>query len=148
VLFDVRGLIQVGCQSSTGEHYPKEVRGIVVDKVCQRLHFLHAAVNSFSKPIGTEIGYYLVHQPDGRETKIPLIIGRDLGDWFEQPAERDMKFEVAWNGENETSRALGRKIRLFKTTWQNPHPDSAIAAIDFVATQTSAAPFLVAVTVE
>jgi hypothetical protein len=39
-------------------------------------------------------------------------------------------------------------VRLFTTTWENPRPDVAIAAVDFASTLTRAAPFLVAVTAE
>ena len=144
--FDVRGIIQLNCMSTMGEPYPKEVRGIAVNRACQRVHFLHSAVNSSSRPFGTEIGYYLVHQAGGQETKIPLLIGRDLADWFNQLNEHDATFEVAWLGDNETTRALGRKIRLFKTTWQNPQPDAAVESIDFVSTH--GPPFLVAITAE
>jgi len=146
--FDVRGLIQISFQSSTGEQYPNKILDIPIKQSCQRLHFLHSAINCFGKPFGTEIGYYVVHQAGGGETRIPLAVGRELADWFTQAEERDTKFEVAWLGDNETARALGRKARLFKTTWQNPHPDQSIDSLDFVAMQGAAAPFLVAITAE
>jgi hypothetical protein len=46
---------------------------------------------------------------------------------------------------------LGRHdnaLRLFKTSWVNPHPAEEIVSIDFSSNMKSAAPFLVALTVE
>jgi eukaryotic-like serine/threonine-protein kinase len=143
--FDVRGLIQVGGQAVSGEPYPKQVRGIAVHRRCQRLHFLHAAINAADAPHGKEIGHYLVHYPHGGFNLIPLLIGRELGDWFEQPLEPPARWEVAWTGTNELSRAQGRKIRLFKTTWENPSPGNVVETVDI---EDVVALFVVAITSE
>ena len=50
VEFDVRGLIQVGSVSRAGKQYPKQVSNIAVGLVCQRLLFLHAAINAGGVP--------------------------------------------------------------------------------------------------
>jgi hypothetical protein len=46
----------------------------------------------------------------------------------------------------------GLKIKLFVTTWKNPHPNKRIATIDYVTAaggqQTGAAPFCVAISAE
>lgn len=39
-------------------------------------------------------------------------------------------------------------LRLFKSTFRNPRPDLEIATIDYVSTDTAAAPFLLGLTVE
>ncbi len=148
IKFDIRGAIQVGFRAITGEPYPKEVSGIAVHRRCQRLHFLHSAINAIGTPYGTEIGHYRIHYADGGETRIPLVIGRHLGDWYEQPRESGAQWQVAWTGANKSSRALNRKIRLFKTTWQNPQLETVVETIDIVSTQDDVAPFVVAVTTE
>src|SRR5260370_20855299 len=61
VQFDVRGLIQVGARSLTGESYPAQVGGIPVECLCKRLHFLHAAIFAGGLPDGTQNGRYVLH---------------------------------------------------------------------------------------
>ena len=108
----------------------------------------HLAINAFSEADGTPIGHYLVHYADGQQREIPILIGQDVDDWFEQPNEDGKRFVVAWTGTNESSRAQGKKIRLFKTTWENPFPAVAVTRIDFVSTKEVVAPFLIANTAE
>jgi hypothetical protein len=146
--FDIRGLIQVGSKAVNGEPYPKEACGIAVHRPCQRLHFLHAAVDAFDTPHGKEIGHYLVHYADGRERVVAVVVGQELGDWCEQPREPTARWEVVWTGTNESSRPQGRRIRLFKTTWENPWPGTVVETIDVVSTRDVVAPFVVAITTE
>ncbi len=148
VTFDIRGLIQVGRESQTGEKYPKQVEGIPVGHKCTRLDFLHSAIDGYSEPYGTAIGSYIIHYANGQRYEIPIVVGKDLADWFKRPNEENARFVVAWEGANDVSRQLGSKIRLFKTTWENPSPEVAVKSIDFVGGDLFAAPFLVAITVE
>lgn len=149
VRFDVRGLIQVGAESEeTGQNYPKQISGIAVGLACQRLHFLHAAINAGGTKDGTEIGRYVVEYADGQTRGIPITIGRDTADWWDQPNEENKSFVIAWTGTNQSSRAQRRTIRLFKSTWENPIPRLEVRSIDFVSTHDVASPFLVAITAE
>src|SRR5207249_3009743 len=153
VEFDLRGLIQVGAESRSGEDYPEGVSGIEVQRACRRLHFLHAAIDaSYARavPGGTEIrmGYYCIHYSNGKLVPIPIVIGQSLADWFTQADEQKKTFTIAWSGYNAESRRQGRTIRLFKSTWQNPAPAEIIRSIDLLSTASGPAPFLVAVTVE
>jgi hypothetical protein len=148
VEFDVRGLIQVGAETPTGEKYPKQVLDIAVGRKCTRLHFLHSAINAFDAKDGMQIGSYVIHYADGQARVIPLVIGQDLADWWSQPNEVNKRFVIAWSGVNEPSRQLGRTIRLFKTTWENPLPDVTVKSIDFVSGMVEPDPFLVAITAE
>jgi len=143
--FDIRGLIQA---SQFLPAYPALVTNIPVGQVCQRLHFLHAAFRAFKVPDGTQIGRYVVHYVNGQQREIPLVIGQDLADWWEQANEQGKPFVVAWTGTNAKSQSLNRRIRLFKTTWPNPRLDVAVQSIDFEAMDKEAMPFLVAITVE
>jgi hypothetical protein len=148
VPFDIRGLIQIGSVSRAGEKYPKELSGIAVGLACQRLHLLHAAVSAYGTKEGTQIGSYIVRYANGQTREIPIVVGRDIADWFSQPNEANQKFVVAWTGTNESSRAQGRTIRLFKSTWENPIPEVTVNSIDFISSHEGAAPFLVAITAE
>ena len=57
---------------------------------------------------------------------------------------------MAWEGENETAKGLDAKIRLYLTSWKNPHPRKKVVSLDFeaAAPETGAAPFCVAVTAD
>ncbi len=148
VQFDIRGLIQVGSESFDGLLYPEGITNIAVHQLCRRLHFLHSAILATTVPSGKEIGRYTVHYANGESHPIAIIIGRDVADWFSSTNENISALTVAWVGDTEESRATGRKIRLFKTTWENPQPAIVIESIDFVAGSVAAKPFLVAITVE
>ncbi len=141
-------LIQVGTETSTGEKYPKRVLDIAVGRPCKRLHFLHSAINASARNDGMQIGSYIIHYADGQQRVIPLVIGQDLADWWSQPNEQNKRFVIAWSGVNDLARQLGRTIRLFKTTWENPFPEVAVKSIDFVSSPDEPDPFLVAITLE
>jgi WD40 repeat protein len=148
VEFDVRGLIQVGSESPDSVKYRKKISGIRIARQSQRLQFLHAAINAADVKEDIQIGSYIVHFANGERRDIPIVVGRDVADWWNQPNEETKKFVIAWTGTNAASRAAGRTIRLFKTTWENPYPEVEVKSIDFVSTHDIAAPFLVAITVE
>lgn len=42
----------------------------------------------------------------------------------------------------------GAAMLLYKSTWENPNPDVPVDTIDFISTMSTAAPFLIAITVE
>lgn len=140
--FDVRGLIQVGAQ--VGIAYPQQVAGIRVEQRCRRLHFLHSAVHADLMPDGTSLGRYVVHYADGTEADVPLVVDRDVANWREAPKPKDSPLVVAWRGTN----SAGHRVRLFKTTWENPQPGRLVHSVDLVGERDRAAPFLVALTVE
>ena len=148
VQFDIRGLIQLGSRSQSMLTYSRNAPGIAVEQKCQRLHFLHSAVFASGVAHGTEVGIYLVHYDDGHTRRIPIVLGQDVADWFSQSSEETGPMVIAWSGTNADSRVQSKTIRLFKSTWQNPAPDVAIHSIDFVSSDESAVPFLVAITAE
>jgi len=56
--------------------------------------------------------------------------------------------EIAWKGQNETTKKLGLNILIFKYTWENPLSNIEILEIDFVSSITTASPYLIAITIE
>jgi hypothetical protein len=142
VEFDIRGAVQVGGPTRTGEVHPAKIAGIVVGLSCRRLHFLHSAIYAGG---GGTIGKYVVHYQNGQSAEIPLIGGRDLSDWLIRPTEKQL--QVAWTG-SEPHFGGSHHLCLCKTTWENPFPDLPVSTIDFEASGKGGFPFLVAVTVE
>ncbi len=149
VEFDVRGVVQLGCNTST--NWPMEIKGIQVQQKCQRIHFLHSAAWGRSAEEGKPIASYVVHfATNNMRLEIPIIYGQSIRDWHSWASEPAMTKEmtVAWKGENGVSRRAAASIRLFKTPWINLLPDVPIESIDLVSAHANAAPFVVAFSVE
>jgi len=164
--FDFRGWVHLDVRRAIPQAPPLPVRidGIPVQRKCRKLQFLHTASSASSisvlanhvreehlnVPLGTAIGYYLIHYTDGQRTQFPIVHGRDVRDYwcFPEYAGADSTATVAWTGSSFHSRHNGATTRLFKSTWENPRPDVPIDALDFVHAGTYAAPILVAITAE
>jgi hypothetical protein len=132
---------------------PASVRGIDVDDTFQRLHILHATHWS-AKPRAT-VAYYTVRYDDKSEESIPIRYGEDVNDWWHnEGATPPSPAQVAWEGENTATCKCGATIRLYKTTWHNPHAARKVHSIDFASVNfqskdsPEAAPFCVAMTTE
>ncbi|MHC4180680.1 MAG: hypothetical protein ACYSWU_24535, partial [Planctomycetota bacterium] len=99
---------------------------------------------------GTEIAQYRVHYGDGTQETIPIVIGRDVRDWWNNDGSRAVtRGKVVWAGQNAAARASGNDLRLYLTTWNNPQPDKKILNIDFVESPAgNAGSFCVAITAE
>ncbi len=55
---------------------------------------------------------------------------------------------VVWRGQNPRSRRFAEFIRLFRCSWENPHPESEVSHIDLVAERPGTSPWLVALRAE
>lgn len=134
---------------------PAKVEGIAVGRKADKLHFLHTTLFGRGQPAigdGDTIAEYTVTYDDGTSAAVPVKYGEDVRDWWyvkDAPAAAGDKVKVAWEGENEAAKANGHGIRLYLTTWKNPHPGKKVASIGFARTEgTPASPLLVAVTAE
>jgi hypothetical protein len=151
-------LVMLGSTAQKDE--PARVEGIPVGKVASKLHFLHAngygggpnkEGSAWFVKDGTPIGAYVVHYEDKTTAEIPIVYGEQTRDWFYAEGEKEpSKAKVAWAGENPFATNVGSKVRVYRMTWENPHPDKKIATIDFAGKkeETPAAPFVIAITAE
>jgi eukaryotic-like serine/threonine-protein kinase len=151
--FDLRGLVQLSGLGllARGKNYPASVTGIPIHRKVTRLHILHAASFSDSQTEEKKIGAYLLHYTDGQQLELPIVYGQDLRDWWcWRPADYKgvTQATVAWTGTNSVVCEHNGSLRLFKRTWDNPHPDVEVQSLDFTSTVTECAPFLIALTVE
>ena len=141
------GVLQLGSANVEGK--PAKIEGIKVDRTFKKLHILQAC--GYSAPEDTVIGKYVVHYDDKTKVEIDIVFGRDVVDWWAYPDRKGpSKAKIAWESENEASKGFEAKIRLYLTTWENPHPKKKVTKIDFLATAqvTGAAPFCVALSVD
>lgn len=150
VQFDVRGIVQLAStellsQSTLSDQektrqYPRVVEGIPVKLTAERIHFLQAS--AWGAGSGEKVGEYIIHYADGQKRSIPLLYQQSLIDWWvKSSTDGPSHAEVAWHGSHSKS-----GVSLFKYTWTNPAPQTAIDRIDFVSAMTKAAPFLIALT--
>ena len=138
--FDVRGLIQLAgakTDKQTAYAYPRQVKGIQVNGIADKIDFLQGAIGAAA--VGTKIGQYVLHYENGSTKEIPILYGLSVRD-FKDAAD-------CFLIEADTVEA-GNGIRLYKYTVNNPSPELAINEIDFVSESTDAAPFVVAITME
>ncbi len=147
--FDIRGIVQIAGGKYEVDRFPRRVEGIAVPGCIERIHFLHGTLWGHEEVFGTSIGKYVLRYSDGSSEERQLILGEDVLDWFAvPPASETGGPVVAWSGANNLSRRKGMTIQLYKTTWENPRPDANILGLDFISADQTAAPFLVAITVE
>ena len=136
-------LIQLGSKSVSDK--PEKVEGIKVGRAVSKLYFLHAT--GFRTEEDTVIGKYIVQYDDDTKEEIEIVYGKDVRDWWNYPCAPGVsRGKVAWKGENEAAKGYNATLQLFLMTWENPHPKKKVAAIDYLSTQSDAAPFCVAIT--
>jgi hypothetical protein len=141
------GLIQLSGKKTADR--PAKVEGIAVGRNCSKLYFLHAT--QYQAPEDTVVGSYTVTYTDASQQQIPIVYGKDVSDWwYQKDSKPPSRSVVAWNGDNDAApRTNGSGIRLYLTTWNNPHPARKVVGIDFASTNAAdAAPFCVAITAE
>ena len=148
-------LIQLGSTRDVFSKKPDKVEGIKVDQKLDKLHILHAVQNGGYDPWfvydNTLVGEYRVNFEDHSAIIIPIVYGVDVRDWFFSEGEKGPTHgAVAWVGDLDLATPSRLRIRLYKTTWENPWPAKKVTIIDYSGkkTETDAAPFCVAITAE
>jgi hypothetical protein len=158
--------------------FPSAIKGIPIGQKCQYLYVLHGASfvrtpvpaepdeNGFVPVLpvyettNLPIARLVLHYADGGESDLEIISRRDLLDVWgpvcttQVPiAERcpsSPDTELAWI-RSETPAEKSEKlnsVRIYRTRFENPRPDTEILTIDYVSTRTEAAPFLLGLTIE
>jgi hypothetical protein len=80
-----------------------------------------------------------------------MVYGQHVRHWRTDgdPREDTELADVAWQGSHAFWLYPDARLRVFHAVWDNPRPDQEIVSFDFVSKMTTtAAPFLVAVTLE
>lgn len=151
VLFDMRGVIQlrINSQDPLWWDYPQAVEQI---SVARRFRKLHAIIGSIgSAPEGKAIGALVLNYADGTRQECEIIYGRHVRHWWtygDTRTDTDLA-QVAWEGPHAFPKIHPTRLRIYHSTWENPRPHAEVVSLDFVSRMTTtAAPFLIAVTVE
>jgi hypothetical protein len=160
VEFDVRGVIQLRRAEPLGGAWelatlddPVRVDGIPVQQEATRLHLLLGTVSEGTVLSGgTVIGRLELHYADGETRSLDLVYGRDVLNWWYEPAKADTettdRARVVWTGTNPVANEFGHQLWLYLNTRDNPRPGVKLTTFDFVSAMSESGPFLIAVTVE
>jgi hypothetical protein len=150
VPFQVSGIVQLSgaALEHAGGRFPVAVKGIKVARIVSKLHLVHACAGK--EKDGVLIAKMILHYQDGEQREMPIAYGSQARDWqfWEFEPVNDTNTIMAWTGENLNVRAQNGSLRLYRTTWANPRPQSALLSLDYVSNQSRSAPFMVALTVE
>jgi hypothetical protein len=139
LVFDARGLIQLGSRSFWMYHRPAAVSNIVIGLPCRAFNFLHGTIGAENE--GKPIGQYAVHFQRGSTHTISIVYGKDVADWQSEPDQKNRRgWRFSTSGTNS--------VWLYTTRWQSPGPGERIDLLDIVSLQTESSPFLVAITGE
>jgi hypothetical protein len=145
VVFDVRGVLQLGLDGGNMQRFSKKVEGIPIGQKCRVLHIV-GGVRNANGGSGDEVLRMVVRYADGSVVKHPFRLVADLSDWWISvlPAED----KLVWTGTNPASRAKGLDIGVYHVRWENLRRDQPIDSVSFEALNRAGAPFVVALTVE
>jgi hypothetical protein len=130
---------------------PPSVEGIPVQRRIVRLYILHATqFGTKERDVrdGELIAEYRVRYADRDMETVPVVVGQDVRDWWAVDRSQVSRSQVAWAGSNKAVLKNNGYVRLYLSTWQNPHPEKTVACIDYVSMKSKAAPFCVAITAE
>jgi hypothetical protein len=150
VTFDARGLVHLNgqqLQAMSPIGYPQKVSNIVIGQKAEKLHFLHGA--GWPSEEGQTVAKWTIYYNDGTENVVRVRYGKDVADWWTAPESPSLSgSQTAWEGENAATENSPMQLRVFKKTWENPHPGKVISAIDYTSNMKDSSPFLLAITAE
>lgn len=160
--FDVEGRVQLMgrklLESTT--KFPVRVRNLRIDGKFHRLHVLQGASGITEDTGGRKIAELVLHYADGSQARLPIVAGEQVRDWwgpiYETAAGWNARnptaagSELAWTGSNPRIKEdkPEESLRLYQSSFDNPHPEREVSSIDFVSTVTDAAPFILGLTLE
>ncbi len=117
---------------------PASVSGIAIGRKAKELLFVHTC--GWGVAIGERVGSYRIHYADGSTEEAPLIYGRNITCALDaRPLSQARR---VWEGKTPG----GAPLALTCWPWKNPHPERAIASVDFESAGRRAAPALIALT--
>ncbi len=149
--FDVRAAIQLDGAISRqrfGRLLPETVPGIPVNRAFHRLHLLGHTSWACEKP-GPEVLRINLHFADGTTSHLPVHFGAEIEGGWQPPGKRisDLpRGRLAWRGSNPVAGEW--PITLWHAALSNAHPTKIVTRLDLISTLASAAPCVIALTVE
>ncbi len=94
---------------------------VSIGRRLKRLVFLHASAWTPKKGVA---GKYTVTFASGKIIEIPLVVGRNMADWWNAPGKNLTRGECVWSTTNGSS-----VVGVFAYSWKNPRPDDPVASL-------------------
>lgn len=148
VVFDVRGILQL-CNKDAARwriRYPEKVEGIKIGRPFKLIHLLHGV--GLAERENAAVAVLVLHYEDGTTRSIPILYGLHVRDWMQPETENPYQPGVVWIGSNPMAKQAGLRLRVYKTTLENPLPNIPVKRLDYVSTLSKCAPFLLGLSVE
>ncbi len=114
----------------------KEIRGIPLDGKVKNLYFFHCTAWTDDK----EAYRFLVRYEDGETRTVPVVGGKQIGDWWLRTPPGEAEYHIAFRN------SLNRGFHVWK--WENPTPDKMVQSLDIIAVNGVSIPVIVGVTAE
>ncbi len=153
VPFECGGILEVtGIDAArrAGEVFPGRYTGIPVGSAGAWIHLVHCV--GWKEADGVPIAQLTLHYENGQTSALLLRYGVNARNWWQEPSEQeavlaDPNSKVIWLA--PSPEPVGRPItlRLYKTSFANPHPQWVIATVDIESLFTHATPVVVAITI-
>ena len=153
VPFECGGILEVtGIDAArrVGEVFPGRYTGIPVGSGGAWIHVVDGV--GWKEADGVPIARLTLHYENGHTGELVIRYGDSVRNWWKEPSEleaalADPNSKVIWSAPNPERVGRPITLRLYKTSFANPHPRWVIATLDVESLFTHATPVLVAVTV-
>ena len=156
VPFQVGGVLQTSGKKLKEwgrNEFPESINGIPVGRKFSQFHLLHGAGGVYDED-GVTIGKLVLHYADKTTKEIEIKNGVHVRDWWGDPKQAitGASSELAWSGSNPALKQYGGEkpgsLRIYRSTFKNSQPGTAVTSIDFRSAMENSSPFLLALTVE
>ncbi len=122
--------------SREGSNYPVSLEGIRIGRKFDELHLIHYC--AWLDTDGAAVARIRLNYADGSKYEYQIRYGEQVRDWFLQITEEkeqvaDPNTKICWRSTG-TNAPMG-SLRLFKTTFKNPHPQKIVDSMDVVSTR-------------
>ena len=112
------------------------------------IHLLHGT--AWQDIPGVPLADLEIRYEGGGSETFTIIYGVHVRDWWELKKDeiKDPDSKIVWRGKNPQASAANATLRLYRTTFTNPHAERKIASIDYIARGSKSGPFMVGLTIE
>jgi len=116
----------------------EKAENIPVNQLVKKLYFFHTAAWSAA---GGRALDYRIHYTDGTALTVPVVSGRDIGDWWIDRGDNALlRKQVAFKN------SLNRGFYIM--AWSNPYPEREVKSLDIVSANGDVIAVVIAITVE
>ncbi len=112
----------------------RKVDNIPVGEPVAAISFFHAV--TFGKT-GEQAMTYQVHYADGSSLRLPVVVGKNIGDWNIGKNAKSIRKMTAWKNGGHG---------FFRWTWKNPEPGKEISALSILSSNGESTPIVVGIT--